>query len=133
MKEGDHRAGRLADDLADQVEGVLGGDSEPDDRNIGLLPRRQGSDLLHVDLACDHVVAQADHDPGKELEAVALLVRDQDSQMLQIDRGHQTRVAEEGHFRRPQRRRRRRCCERFRRLVRSGALDRERVQSSPRA
>ena len=86
VEERDHRAGRFADDLADQIERMLGGEPEPDDRDVRLLPRGLRADFLHVDLARDHVVAEADHDLGEQLEPVAPLVRDQDAQMLEIGR-----------------------------------------------
>ena len=47
-----------------------------------MLPRRDRPDFLDVDLAGDHVVPEADHDLGEQLEPVALLVRDQDPQLL---------------------------------------------------
>ena len=33
----DHRAGGFVDDLADQLERVLGGEAEPDERDVGML------------------------------------------------------------------------------------------------
>jgi hypothetical protein len=67
---------------------MLGGQAESNDRDIRLLPRRLRSDFLHVDLAGDHVMAQPDDDLGEDVEPLALLVCDQDAQMLGIDRRH---------------------------------------------
>jgi hypothetical protein len=37
------------DDLADQVEGVVGGEAEPDERDVRVLPR---GDRAEADLGC---------------------------------------------------------------------------------
>ena len=88
MEDGDHRAGGLAHDLGDQLQCVLRARSEPDERDVGALPGRRRAHLLHVDLPRDHVVAETDDDVGQQLEAVALLVRDQDAQVLELGVGH---------------------------------------------
>jgi len=49
-----------------------------------MLSGRDRADLLHVDLAGDHVVPEPDHHLCEQLEPVAPLVRDQDPQMLEI-------------------------------------------------
>jgi hypothetical protein len=77
VEQRDHRARRLPHDLADQLKRVVGGQAEPDDRNIGALPRGRRSNLLDVDLTRDHVVAKCDHHLREKLQPVALLVRDQ--------------------------------------------------------
>ena len=61
---------------------MLGGEPEPDERDIGPLPRGDRSDLPDVDLAGDHLVAEPGDDLGEQLEPVAALVRDQDTQVL---------------------------------------------------
>jgi hypothetical protein len=40
----DHGAGCLADDFRDQLEGMLGAQPQPDERDVGLLPCRHGAD-----------------------------------------------------------------------------------------
>ena len=76
------------DDLADQLERVLGGEAEPDERDVGMLSRGHGADLLDVDLARDHLVAEPGDDLGEQLEPVASLVRDQDAEVLDSVLGH---------------------------------------------
>ena len=46
-------------------------------------------DFFDVDLARDHVVAEPDHDLGEQLEPVAPLVRDQNTQMLDVALHHE--------------------------------------------
>ena len=84
----DHRAGCLADDLRDQLERMLGVQSEPDQSDIRPLPRGHRPDLLDVDLARDHLVAEAGHDLGEQFEPLPLLVRDQDTQMPDLVLNH---------------------------------------------
>ena len=48
-----------------------------------MLPGGRRADFLDVDLAGDHVVSEPDHDLGEQLQPVALLVRDQDAQVLE--------------------------------------------------
>ena len=76
------------DDLRDQVERVLGAQPEPDQGDIGTLPRRHRADLSDVDLARDHLVAETGHDRGEQLEPVSPLVRDQDAKVLGRSVGH---------------------------------------------
>ena len=78
----DHRAGGLVHDLRDQLERVLGAQPEPDQGDVGALPRGHGADLSDVDLAGDHLMAEAGHDLGEQLEPVPPLVRDQDAEVL---------------------------------------------------
>jgi DNA-binding NarL/FixJ family response regulator len=75
----DHRAGRLADDLRDQLQRVLGVQTQPDQRHIGPLPGGHRPHLLDVDLARDHLVPQPGHDLGQQLQPLPPLVRDQDT------------------------------------------------------
>jgi hypothetical protein len=82
----DHRAGGLADDLGDQLEGVLRAQPETDERDVRLFPRGHRTDLFHVDLASDHVVPKPRHDLRKQLEPLALLVRDQDAEIAPVRR-----------------------------------------------
>ena len=48
----------LAHDLGDQIERVLRARPEPDQSDVGMLPRGDRADLLDVDLAGDHVVPE---------------------------------------------------------------------------
>ena len=50
--------------------------------------QRCGADILDVDLARDHVVTQTCHDLREQLEPVALLVRDQNAEMLRLALDH---------------------------------------------
>ena len=88
----DHRAGGLADDLRDQVERVVGGEAEPDERDVRLLARGDRGDLSDVDLAGDHLVAEPGDDLGEQLEPVAPLVRDQDAEVLTLVLEHRHRA-----------------------------------------
>ena len=78
-EEGDHGAGRLVDDLRDQFECVLGAEPEPDERDVGMLSRGHRADFSDVDLAGDHLMAEAGHDLGEQLEPVSAFVCDQDA------------------------------------------------------
>ena len=80
----DHRAGGLADDLRDQLERVLGVQAEPNQCDVGALSGGHRPDLLHVDLAGDHLVPEPGHDLGKQLEPLPPLIRDQDTQVLDL-------------------------------------------------
>ena len=87
MQQCDHRASGFTDDLRDQLEGVLRAQPETDECYIRPLPLGGGSNFLDVDLASDHLVAEADHDLRKQLEPIAPLVRDQDAKMLRLTLG----------------------------------------------
>jgi hypothetical protein len=52
---------------------------EPDERNIGLLPRGCLPYFLDVGLAGDHLVPESGHDLREQLEPVAPFVRDQNT------------------------------------------------------
>jgi hypothetical protein len=82
VQEGDDRAGGFADDRVDQSEGVLGAGAESDERHIWSFAGGDGPDVFDLDLACDHLVAERDHDRDDELEAVLALVGDQDAEMV---------------------------------------------------
>ena len=84
VQQHDHRAGGLAHDLVDQFKRVLRTFAEPDERDVGPLPRGHGADVLDVDLAGDHLVAERDHDRSDERETVLALVGDQNAQMIMI-------------------------------------------------
>ena len=71
----------FVDDLRDQLQRVLGGEPEPDERHVGLLPRGHRADFPDVDLARDHLMAEPGDDLGEQLEPVPPLVRDQDAQV----------------------------------------------------
>ena len=72
------------DDLRDHLERVLGGQAEPDERDIGPFSRRHRADLADLDLARDHLVPEPGDDLGEQLKPVAPLVRDQDTQVLNV-------------------------------------------------
>ena len=55
--------------------------AEPDESDVGPLSRGHRPDLLHVNLARDHLVPEPGHDLGEQLEPLPLLVRDQDTQL----------------------------------------------------
>ena len=80
-EQGDHRASGFADDLLDQLERVLGRETEPDERDIGPFSRGHGTDLVDVDLARDHDVPKPGDDLGEQVQPVAPLVRNQDTQV----------------------------------------------------
>ena len=82
MDQDDHRAGRLVHDLLDQVERVLGALAEPDERDVGSLPRGHRADVLDLDLARDHLVPEGGDDRRDERQAILALVGDQHAQML---------------------------------------------------
>src|SRR5581483_9468444 len=80
VEERDHRTGGLAHDLSDQLERMLRGETETDQRNIGLLARGRSGDLADIDLARDDVVAKTSHHLREHGKPVALLIRDQHAQ-----------------------------------------------------
>ena len=84
MQQRDHRARGFTDDLRDQVEGVLRAQSETDEGYIRPLPLGGGSNFLDVDLAGDHLMAEADYDLREQLEPIAPLVRDEDAKVLRL-------------------------------------------------
>ena len=84
MEQDDHRARGLVNDPVDQVERVLRAAAEPDERHVGALPGRDLADVLDLDLACDHLVSQGDHDRGYLCETVLSLIGDQDAQALAL-------------------------------------------------
>src|SRR5579859_39594 len=88
VQDRNHRAGGLADDLGDQLESVVGARPEPDQCDVGMLPGRDLPDLLDVDLTGDHVMPQPDHHLRQQLQPIAPLARDQDTQMLGCGLGH---------------------------------------------
>ncbi|MGD0713543.1 MAG: hypothetical protein ABSB24_05085 [Gaiellaceae bacterium] len=77
------------DDLADQLERVLGGGPERDQGDIGTLPRRRRAGLPDLDLAGDHLVAEAGDEVGEQLEPVLTFVRNQNAQVCNLLLGYQ--------------------------------------------
>ena len=75
-EERDHGAGGLADDLRDQVERVFRAHAESDEGDVGSLAFGRRADLLHVDLAGNHLVTEPADDLGKDVKPFALLVGD---------------------------------------------------------
>jgi hypothetical protein len=88
VKQGDHRAARLADDPLDQSEGVIGACAEPDERNVGSLPGGDRADIFDVDFACGHLMAERGDDRGDEREPILALVGDQHAEMLGLAIAH---------------------------------------------
>ena len=80
-EERDHGTGRFAHDLRDQLERVIRIRAESDECNVRPFPLGDGTDLLDVDLACDHLVPETGHDLREQFEPVAFLVRDQYAEM----------------------------------------------------
>ena len=91
MEQDDHRAGRFTNDLVDQGECVLGALSEADERNIGALSGGRRADVLHIDLARDHLMPERDDDRSDERQPILALIRDKDTQVLCFARTHQGR------------------------------------------
>jgi hypothetical protein len=81
VKQRDHWTRRLAHDLADQIESMLRARPEPDERKIGLFSRGNDANLSDEDLARDHLVSETGDDLGQELEPVAPLVGDEDTEV----------------------------------------------------
>ena len=90
VDEGDDRARGLVHDLLDQVESVLGAFAETDEGYVRPFPRRHGSDVLHFDLARDHLVPESGDDGRDESQAILALVRDQNTQMISLAVTHLT-------------------------------------------
>ena len=80
-------------DLRDQLQCVLGAEPEPDECDVGVLPRGHRPDFSDVDLACDHLMAETGHDLGEQLETVLSFVRDQDAQVRDVVVRHRPRTA----------------------------------------
>ena len=71
-----------ADDPVDQFQSVLRALPEADEGHIRALSGGRGADILNVDLACDHLVSEANDDRCDERQSVLALVGDQDAQVL---------------------------------------------------
>src|SRR5207247_6123794 len=84
VQQRDHGTRGFTDELRDQVEGVLRAKAETDEGHIRPLPLGGGSNLLDVDLASDHVMAEADYDLREQFEPIALLVRNQHTKMHRL-------------------------------------------------
>ena len=82
MQEHDHRARRLVHDPVDQIERVLRALPEPDERDIGPLPRGDRADVGDIDLARDHLVAEGDDDRRDQGQTILTLVGDQHAQVI---------------------------------------------------
>ena len=88
MQERDHGTGRLVDDLVDEVEGVLGAHSQPDERDIGPLACGGGANLGDIHFSSDDLVAEGHDDRGDIGQAIGPFVRDQDAHVLESLGGH---------------------------------------------
>ena len=58
---------------------MLGALPKADQRYVGPLSSRHGSDVVDADLARDDLMAESDHDRGHERKPIPTLVGDQDS------------------------------------------------------
>jgi hypothetical protein len=67
---------------------MLRGDSEPDERDIRVFSCGRSTNVFDVDLACDHIVSEPDHNLGEQLEALSLFVRDQNPKVRGFERRH---------------------------------------------
>ena len=67
--------------------------AEPHQSDVGTLSRSHRPDLVHVDLARDHLVPEAGHDLGKQLEPLPLLVRDQDAQVPGLSLSYVSKIS----------------------------------------
>jgi hypothetical protein len=91
VQQSDDWAGGLPDDRVNQPEGVFGAGAESDQRDVRSFAGGDRADVFDVDLACDHFVAEGDHDRDDQLEAVFTLVGDQDAEMISsVDRSRHT-------------------------------------------
>src|SRR5689334_3641416 len=73
---------------------MIGVQPQPDQCDVRPLPRRHRAHFLDVDLAGYHLVPQPGHDLGEQLESLALLVRDQDTEVPDLVQRHRnTKVA----------------------------------------
>ena len=88
MEQDDHRAGCLLNDLLDHPECVVGALAEPDERDIRPFSRRNGPDVLDLDLPGDHLVPECGDDRRHQLQAILPLVRDQNAQMFGLPIAH---------------------------------------------
>jgi hypothetical protein len=89
VQENDHGAGGLPHDLVDQIECVVRALSEADQRDVRSLAGGHGTHVLDVDLPCDHLMSERDHERGDEREAILALVGDQDAQVVGLAVAHQ--------------------------------------------
>jgi hypothetical protein len=64
---------------ADQLKRMFGTIAESYERYIRSLPGGCRADVRYVDLACDHLMTQANDDWCHERQAVLALVGDQDA------------------------------------------------------
>ncbi len=88
VDEGDHGAGGLVHDLLDQLERMLGALAKANEGDVRPFPRRHCSDVLHLDLARDHLVPESGDDLRDDRQAIRALVRDQHAQMLGLTMTH---------------------------------------------
>jgi hypothetical protein len=88
VQQHDDGAGGFVDDFVDQVQGVLAAFAESDERDVGALAGGHGTDVLNVDLARDHFVAERDHDRSDDSEPVTALVGYQNAEMIGVSLAH---------------------------------------------
>ena len=78
---------------------MLGVQAKPDQRDVGPLAGCHRADLRDVDLACDHLVPEPGHDLCEQLEPLAFLVGDQDTEMANRGLGHDAEMVARGLIR----------------------------------
>jgi hypothetical protein len=77
MEERDDRAGRLVDDLLDQLQRMLRALAEADERNVWVLARCHRPHLAHLDLRDEHLVPEPGDD-GRDIgKTILALVGDE--------------------------------------------------------
>ena len=67
------------DDPLDQDQRVLRAAAKPDEGHVRALPGGHRADVVDLDFACDHLVAERDHNRDDQLEPVSPFVRDQNA------------------------------------------------------
>ena len=75
--------------------------NEPDERDVGMFSRCDRPNLLDIDRARDHFMAEPGDDLGEQCKPVASLVGDQDAEVLNSVLGHRPIVGtwDQGHLR----------------------------------
>jgi len=77
VKESHDRAGRLVDDLLDQLQRMLRALAEADERNVWVLTRGHCPDLAHLDLRDEHLVPKPSDDGRDSGKTILALVGDE--------------------------------------------------------
>ena len=78
----DNGAEGAADDLCDQVQSVLRALPEPDECHVGTVFRRHRGNVRDMNLAGDHLMAEALYHLGKQRKTIRSFVGDQNAKMM---------------------------------------------------